>query len=150
MSRAARIRALRDFMLLSWLLLLAGCHIQLVSDYDPQFVDQATEVEKEIDTLLQSQRNPVSGADLSYEASKPAYNKIEVDLNLLLTRAQSHDNNQQSIAQVEDLIGTVQAVENTHRRDNRLPLVLIANYQKSIRTDVSSIIRTENAKKAGK
>jgi hypothetical protein len=139
----------KGVQLLGGLILLAGCHIQLVSDYDDQFVKDATEIQKEIDTLLQDQRNPVKGADLSYEASKPAYNKIEVDLSSLLTLAQSHKMNDPTINQVGKLIDTVRGLERIHQRDNRLPPFVIDTEQVTIRDQISSIVRTENAKKAG-
>ena len=136
-------------MVFSCLILVAACHVQLVSDYDPEFVANAVEVQKEIDTLLQDQRNPVRGADLSYEASKPAYNKIEVDLSSLLARAQSHPDNDPTINQVKALIETVHGLERIHQRDNHLPRAVIDIEQDTIRRDISSIVRTENAKKAG-
>ncbi len=145
---AATLRT-KSAWLLGSLILLAGCHIQLVSDYDEQFVKTASEIQKEVDTLLQDQRNPVKGADLSYEASKPAYNKIEVDLSSLLTLAQSHSMNDPTINEVNKLIDTVRGLERIHQRDNRLPPFVIDTEQAAIRDQISSIIRTENAKKAG-
>jgi len=147
---AFRVRGSRAITLFSFLVLLAACHVQLVSDYDEELVKDATEVEKEIDALLQEQRNPVRGSDLSYEASKPAYNKIEVELHALLTRAQSHENNNETVSQVEALIKTVRLLEEIHQRDNRLPPATIGIQQDIIGRDISSIIRSENAKKAGR
>ena len=149
-SYYVRIPGMRRLMLLGCLLLAAACHVQLVSDYDEEFVKTASEIQREIDTLLQNQRNPAKGADLSYEASKPAYNKIEVELSSLLALAQSHENNDPSIDQVKALIDTVHRLEAIHERDNRIPPVAINIEQNTIRTQISSIIRTENAKKAGK
>ena len=148
-SSGIRIPGVLSAILFSCLIFVAACHVQLVSDYDPEFVANAVEVQKEIDTLLQGQRNPVRGADLSYEASKPAYNKIEVDLSSLLARAQSHPDNDPTINQVKSLIETVHGLERIHQRDDHLPRAVIDIEQDTIRRDVSSIVRTENDKKTG-
>jgi hypothetical protein len=149
-SYCVRIFGARSVIVLACLILVAACHIQLVSDYDEEFVKTASDIQKEIDTLLQNQRNPPKGADLSYEANKPAYNKIEVELSSLLALAQSHENNDPSIDQVKALIETVHRLEAIHERDNRVPSAAINIEQNTIRTQISSIVRTENAKKAGR
>ncbi len=145
-----RIFGARSFLVLCCLILVAACHVQLVSDYDEEFVKTASEIQREIDTLLQNQRNPPKGADLSYEANTPAYYKIEVELSSLLALAQSHENNDASIDQVKALIETVHQLEAIHERDNRIPPAAINIEQNTIRTQISSIVRTENAKKAGR
>ncbi len=145
-----RVFGARSFLVLGYLILVGACHIQLVSDYDEDFVKTASEIQREIDTLLQNQRNPPKGADLSYEANKPAYNKIEVELSSLLALAQSHENNDPSIDQVRALIETVHRLEAVHQRDNRIPPAAINIEQNTMRTQISSIVRTENAKKAGR
>lgn len=131
------------------LLSLAACHVRLVSDYDDQLVKAATTVQTDADTLLQTQLDPPKGTDTSYEATKPAYNKIAVDLNSLRTCATSHPNNGPTIAQVNTLANTIQDLQSLHMKNKPLSPTFIMQEQDDIRTQVSKIIRTENDKKAG-
>jgi hypothetical protein len=131
-------------------LLIAGCHVQLVSDYDEDFVKAAVSTEKEIDGFLQDQRNPPLGTDPSYDGNKTTYNKIEVDLDSLLVLARSHLNNDPSINQVTTAIDTFHGLENIHRRRGRLSIDFIDAKEQTFITEFSSMIRTENAKKAGR
>jgi hypothetical protein len=69
------------------LLVISGCHIKLVSDYDDNFVQAATTTQKEIGALLQTLKNPPPGTDATYKGNIAAYNKIDVDMNGLLVLA---------------------------------------------------------------
>jgi len=131
-------------------MIVAGCHVQLVSEYDEIFAMGAASTQKEIDGFLRNQRNPPSGADLTYEGSKSAYNQIEVDLDSLLVLAKSHPNNDPSINQVNAVIETVHGLEEVHRRHAPLPAVFIDEKRQTLMIEFSSIIRTENDKKAGR
>jgi hypothetical protein len=134
----------------AWLLLsVAACHVQLVSDYDDQMVKDATAVQTDVDTLLQTELNPPKGTDTGYEASKPAYNKIAVDLDSLRTQAMSHPNNGPTIAQVDTLAKDIADLQALHMKDNTLGRAFIQQEQSDIATHVSLIVRTENDKKAG-
>jgi hypothetical protein len=140
------LRVTSSFMLL---LLFCGCHIKLVSDYDDDFVKAATNVEKEISTFLQNMKNPVSGSNLTYSGNIATYNKIEVDLNGLLVLARAHENNDQTIAQVDQIIYLVSSLEKLHKSGPLSP-AFVDQEQKDISLAISLVIRTENDKKANK
>jgi hypothetical protein len=131
------------------LLSVAACHVQLVSDYDDQMVKDATAVQTDVDTLLQTELNPPRETDTSYEASKPAYNKIAVNLDSLRMQAMSHPNNGPTIEQVDALAKDVADLQALHMKDNTLGRIFIQQEQNDIATHVSLIVRTENDKKAG-
>ena len=130
------------------LLTLTACHINLVAPYDDQFVKDAVTVQTDFDTLMQTLRNPPNGTDLGYNANKTAYNKIEVDLSGLLTRAQAHTNNQPIIDQVNKLTQVVRELEVTHKRDGHLPAAYLDEKQATVDQEIGIIIRTEIDKKA--
>jgi hypothetical protein len=131
------------------LLSVAACHVQLVSDYDDQMVKDATAVQTDVDTLLQTELNPPRETDTSYEASKPAYNKIAVNLDSLRMQAMSHPNNGPTIEQVDALAKDVADLQALYMKDNTLGRIFIQQEQNDIATHVSLIVRTENDKKAG-
>jgi hypothetical protein len=143
------IRTWGAALLLPSALSLGACHVKLVADYDDEFSKSAIAAEKEIDSLLENQRNPAKTTDISYEGNIAAYNQINVDLKSLLTRAMSHDNNEPSINQVKSLIETVDGLEAAHKRDGHLGAFEIDQKEAAIQAEISSIVRTENAKKAG-
>ena len=148
---------MRHGMLAAWprraagllLLTLAACHVTLVTSYDEQFVKNTVATETDIDTLLQTQRNPPKGTDTGYDTSVRAYNKIDVDLNGLLALAESHSNNADTIAQVNKLIELVQGLEKVHREEGQLGAAYINGKQQDLRVIFAAILRTENDKKAG-
>lgn len=129
------------------LLLVAGCQVKLVSDYDENFVKAALDVARDVSALLQSQRNLLSEKDGSYATNLSAYNRIEVDLNTLLVLTNAHENNDPSVAQVHKLIETVHGLERLHQAGPLSPAYL-AQKQDDIDREISILIRTENAKKA--
>jgi hypothetical protein len=116
-GRSARFGAVGVALLL---LSLADCHVRLVSDYDDQLVKDAAAVQTDADTLLEAELNPPSGTETSYEASRPAYNKIAVDLHSLRTQAMSHPNNDPTIAQVDALAKTIEGLQQEHMKHNVL------------------------------
>jgi hypothetical protein len=131
------------------LLLVGACHIKLVSDYDDNFVKAAAVAENEISTFIQSMKNPAPGTNLTYAGNIATYNKIEVDLNSCLVLASSHENNVQTIAQINTVIDRVHAMAARHRAGPLSPAYLDQK-QKDISLLISIVIRTENDKKAAK
>ena len=107
------------------ILFVGGCHIQLVSEYDEDFVRTATGVQKEIGMLLQTLKNPPSGTDVSYQGNIPAYNKIIVDLNGLLILAGAHRNNEETVAQVKQMIQIFNELPERHRTKSCRPRISI-------------------------
>jgi hypothetical protein len=144
------VAAARNFPMTALLLLLfvGGCHIQLVSEYDEDFVRTATGVQKEIGMMLQTLKNPPSGTDVSYQGSISAYNKISVDLNGLLILAGAHRNNEETVAQVKQMIQIFDEIPERHRTKS-LSAAYLDLKQQTISRGFSLIIRTENDKKAG-
>ena len=143
-------RGLRSIPLVFAILLMVGCHVELVSDYDEDLAKAVITTQKEIDSFLQSQRNPTSGTDITYDGNKGTYNKIQVDLNTLVVLARSHPNNDPTISQVNTVIESVHGLEDVHRQRGRLSPDYVDQKQKDLMMMFSSIIRTENAKKAAR
>jgi len=128
---------------------VSGCHVQLVSDYDDDFVKAAASTQNEISTLLQNLQNPPSGYDVTYKGNIPNYNKIEVDLSGLDVLANSHQNNEPSIKQIESVVDMVHRLEKLHQA-GPISKAYLEQKQKDINSAFSFVIRTENDKKAGK
>ena len=95
-------------------------------------------------------RNPTSGTDITYDGNKGTYNKIQVDLNTLVVLARSHPNNDPTINQVNTVIESVHGLEDVHRQRGRLSPDYVDQKQKDLMMMFSSIIRTENTKKAAR
>ncbi len=134
--------------LLATILGLGACHVQLVGDYDPAVADGAAAVAGDLNTVIESERDPVKPGDSSYAANQPAYNRINAELQTLLVRAEAHDKNQYVVNQIRKLIETVRALEQIHRQEGRLPAAYLDAKQQDIEAEIAAIIRTENAKKA--
>ncbi len=130
------------------LLTLAACHINLVAPYDNQFAKDAVTVQTDFDTLVQTLRNPPNGTNVTYDANKASYNKVNVDLSRLLTQAQTHTNNQSIIDQATKLAGVVREVEATHKREGHLSTDYLDDKQGTVDQQIGILIRTETDKKA--
>jgi hypothetical protein len=140
---------LRTAQALLLLIAASGCHIKLVSDYDEEFVKAASNTQKEISTLLQNLQKPPGGYDVSYKANISTYNKIDANLNNLAVLANSHEKNDETIAQVNAIGEMFHDLEKRHQTGPVSPAYLEIK-QKDINLVTSIIIRTENDKKAGK
>jgi hypothetical protein len=141
--------ARRSIVAAFWLLLVSACHVGLVGDYDENFIKAATELEKEIDGFLQNlEYPPVPTADLTYAGNIGTYNKLRVDLNALLVLARSHERNEPTINQVNALIRIVRGIEDVHKKQGKLSPGFIDSQREELLTAFTSIIRTENDKKA--
>jgi hypothetical protein len=131
------------------LLVVGGCHIKLVSEYDDNFVQAATSTQKAIGTLLQTLKNPPSGTDVTYNGNIATYNKIDVDINGLLVLASAHQNNDATIAQVNRLVSMVRDLESLHKKTDALSPAFLTQEQQDMNTAFTLVIRTENNKRAG-
>lgn len=91
--------------LLSWIVItvfLAGCtQIKLVSDYDENIDQGVTDIQKKVETILTKIERSASDPSSSYVASD--YSSIKEDLNVLITRAESTDNNELTTKQLYTL-----------------------------------------------
>jgi hypothetical protein len=130
------------------MLMLTACHVNLVAPYSDQVVRDAVAVQTDFDTLAQTLRDPPTGTNVGYDANKAAYNKINVDLTGLLTRAQANPNNQAMIDSINKLIAEVQKMEAEHKTNGHLSAAYLETKQATIDQQIAILIRTETDKKA--
>src|SRR5271154_2421364 len=83
------LQLLRRGNVVTLVLTLAACHINLVAPYDNQFVKDAVTVQTDFDTLVQTLRNPPNGTNVTYDANKASSTKVKLALTGLQTRAKT-------------------------------------------------------------
>lgn len=107
-------RALLPGMLILAILLVSGCRVQYVADYDAQMTDEILVVAKEInlfwDRLLET---PATQRD--YEQFREDYRRIESDLRNLVLRNEIRPMNELSTTQARNALALWQQDRELHR-----------------------------------
>ncbi len=83
---------------LAVVLLLAGCTVKLVSDYDEQIDQGVTALQRKTEAILSKMENSLEDPSKTYVASD--YDDIKASLNLLRVRAQSMEKDDLTVNQL--------------------------------------------------
>jgi len=95
--------------------LLIGCQITLISEYDEQIDQSATALQKGMDTLLTELAAQSDSPGPSYFNSFDSfYAELFVDLRSLLIRAQSHPKNSLTEKQIQLMIKNLELFQKSH------------------------------------
>ncbi len=97
------------------LLLASGCTVQYVSRYDEATEQGITQIQRSVETLLQSIEQNLGTPDAAYENYTSTYEQLNVDAALLQTRARAIDLNSITAEQSEVLIGWLGNLEELHK-----------------------------------
>jgi len=129
-----------------------GCTVRLISDYDETIDRSASQLQKEMDAFLTDMEN---GRDESvmYGVNRGFYPYYATEVRAVLVRAQAHPKNEQSVAQYELMLDSLQELETAHRGEEgaedegTLPVEAIPVFRDLFNQAWSAIIRLEVAKK---
>ncbi len=144
-------------VILAALLVLAGCQVQFISDYDEQTDHAATALQQKIeDFLLRMQAAsesdlPEARALRPFEANQDFYREVEVDLSSMRLRAEAIPQNNLTIEQIGLLEQSMQSMRQLHIEagDRGLRRVVVIPLRTGINTQLGAIIKLELAKKRG-
>jgi hypothetical protein len=132
-------------------LLLGGC-VTLVAPYDQKIDDMATSLQREISTEIET-LSEADKPDCLYPAHAAFYRTARVDVSALAVRAQAHDMNAQTIAQIEDLRASLDDLEKLHmiatKADRCMRPAEFTDIQRAFDQITEAIVRLEIAKKRG-
>lgn len=140
------IKRLNFVWLTALMVLLSGCSTTLVAPYDPQIrmmlVRSSVEIE---DFWQQMQQTPV--AERQYSHFSERYQKINIDLKVLLKLSQMRANNEDSATQVENLLTLWQQDIDKHKQKDSFKDFLLKRRVKEYQRMFSAMLVAEDAKK---
>jgi hypothetical protein len=148
MSRLVKLPLIVLFVLLS------GC-VTLLAPYDDQFDQMATALQKKVSTHVEA----LDGAampDCLHSSQKAFYDDARVDASALAVRANSHELNSETIAQVEALTGSINDFEQLHMLASNassprcLSSAELSPIRRAFDQTLGAIMKLEIAKKRGK
>lgn len=136
-------------LLLLLLFILAGCTVQFVSDYDARTERSVSRIRVQLSKLFFALEAQVGKRpDCTYQSHSEKYEKLRVELDLMMMRERTKPKNQKTSDQVEVLDKGLRKLQKTHKRDclNHLQITLINQTLTGI---LDSILRFETAKLRG-
>ena len=133
-------------------LALTSC-VTFMSQYDEKIDEMATSIQREVSTEMEtlgSQQKP----DCLIQNHQEFYRQVKVDVGALAVRAAAHDQNNLTIAQVQELSGALNDFQGLHQlatnKDRCLTAAEISPAARGIDQIVGAILHLELAKKRGK
>ncbi len=99
-------------------LLVTGCTVRLIADYDEFTFTKTAELQESCETLFVALENAAATPDASddlYPAHAATYTEIVVALRVLETRAESLDKNQITTEQVHLLLDSIEKMQKLHQ-----------------------------------
>jgi hypothetical protein len=125
--------------------------------YDSKTDDLLTNLQKDTDTFIAVLSNTydattTSGKACAYAANTKSYQGFKIDIGLLRTRASALYDNQVTVAALDKLQGTYDALEAAHKEaDTRadhciLPALLVVD-QQAMDSAIGALLKLELAKK---
>lgn len=130
------------------LLLLQGCAVRLVSDYD-EVIDQAVmALQRKTAAHLFGLQTLASGPGCKYDMHKAFYEEAKADVSAIEVRAGAQPNNDLETQQVQLLANSLESLEQLHQigcisPEQIKPLLIQFNVQ------FTSILRFELARRRG-
>ena len=134
-------------LILIFSVVVTGCKITQVSEYDEQTDKAVTKFHKDLILFLDTLDKQTSPDCLSAN-HQAFYHQISADLRTLLIRAESIPNNSLTTQSVSLLINSVSALEKQHN-DSCMPSLVIDTNKSNFEIHIRAILKLELAKKRG-
>jgi muramidase (phage lysozyme) len=134
-------------LLLALPVLVAGCTIKLIADYDEQIDTAATELQQSMDRFLSELRQTVRPRQ--YGPSADFYVQYAVAVRSVRIRASTHEKNRSSIAQYDLMLRSLEILRQLHDSQDDLSDGAIESAIDEFNLAWTSIISLEVAKKRG-
>jgi len=133
------------FNILIIAILLQGCAVKYVADYDAKIEADTIQISKKVNKFYAN----LLETDISkrvYESSKKEYIEIEVEIRALILQSNAHPLNSQSIFISEMILEKWLKYKNNHKLNNTYKDALIVNHQKRFERLFKAMLIAEIAK----
>lgn len=121
-------------------LVLTGCQAQWVSKYDAKFDQQITNLHKKAHMHLEGLK-VIGWPNCNYLSSQDLYIELITDIEVVLTRAQTIDNNEHTISQVKSLKKQLVEIRNMHQDTGKEKTCMSTRYLEMSQRFLGQIVR---------
>ena len=129
-------------------LILAGCTVKLVADYDEQTDRSVTELQRKLETFFVKLERQIGTSDADYVNYEAFYDGVKVDISAIKLRVNAIPKNQITLKQIELLEENLATLEELHQ-EGITDIQVVKVVQDDFNTALTSILSFELAKKRG-
>jgi hypothetical protein len=133
-------------------MIMSGCTVTLVSNYDEQTDANVTALQKKLDTYF-LKLDGASYPDCSFAANRSFFDEVNIQLNSAQVRAYAIPKNDITIQQLDALSKAIADLGNVQRlRDDKrscLPAEIVSTDRTLFNSIFTAILKFELAKKRG-
>lgn len=133
--------------LFTLLLLLSGCSVQLVAEFDPQTLNQLQQINNQIDRLY-LQMSALPATQRQYQQFQPQYLDIDVTIRGFVRLQEWRQMNEETYKQAQILAKLWQQDMQQHRKSGHLSDFLLKRHRAQYQQLINTIAQGELAKKA--
>lgn len=127
-------------------LLVQGCSIKLVADYDAELSREIINVSKQVDQFY-GDLIETSTVNRSYDKFKDRYIKIEVNIRSLIVQNKARTLNEESISIAEITLEKWLKYKDAHQKNDSYKDTLAKNHRKRFTRLFTAMLVAEEAKK---
>ncbi len=148
----SNILQFKFMLILVSVVLLSGCHVTLVSNYDEQTDANVTALQKKFDAYFLKLEG-ASFPECSFTANKSFYDDVTIELNSAQVRANAIPKNDITIQQLDALSKAIVDLQKAQKmRDDKnscLPAEIVKTDKSLFNSIFTAILKFELAKKRG-
>ena len=128
-------------------LLLAGCGVRYVADYDQTIVDGVSAFLAQSESFFSLLERHAGTEATAYENCTSFYEEATTDLRMLMVHADAIPQDSITSEQLSILMVSLDTLESIHRRGNLTPAQIEGSLRPSFESSCRSILTFEYAKK---
>lgn len=126
--------------------LIQGCSIKLVADYDAKIAQEIINVSKQVD-IFYGELIETSGSKKPYAKFKSEYIKIEVNIRALIVQNKARPLNDKSVSIAQTTLEKWIKYKNKHKEKDNYKTTLAKNHRKRFTRLFTAMSVAEEAKK---
>ncbi len=137
---------------LLFILIVCGCSIKLISDYDEVIDKSVTELQKKVETFLLKMEAASGTSEGEYINNKSFYNEAKVEMTAIRLRAEAISENKITVQHITEIEKNIESLRLLHemRGQRGLTKDLTDPIRVIINTQFKAILTLEFAKRRGK
>lgn len=130
-------------------IMIYGCSVKLIADYDEATDKAVTELQRKMETFFIDLESKVGTDAAKYEEYVDFYKEVKVDISAIELRASALPKNDITLQQIKLLKDNLSKLEQLHKT-GITHMALVLEPRRDFNTALSEILKLELAKKRGK
>ena len=135
-----------------FLLIVSGCSVKLISDYDEVIDKSVTELQKKVEAFLIKMEGAAGTGEGEYINNRSFYNEARVEISAMRLRAEAIPENKITVQHINEIEKNIENLRLLHERRGQKGLTkdLTEPVRAIINTQFKAMLTLEFAKKRGK